>query len=59
MTITELRDIALHAVRGTAPTNFSNNQVNAAFADGSARSFNGDSLCDYVAANDNGNLVVE
>ena len=36
-----------------------NGSINAAFADGSARSFNGDSLCDYVAANDNGNLVVE
>ena len=36
-----------------------NGSINAAFADGSARSFNGDSLCDYVAANDSGNLVVE
>ena len=34
MTIKELRELALHAVKGTAPTNFSKNQVDAAFADG-------------------------
>ena len=34
MTINELRELALHAVKGTAPANFSVDNVNAAFADG-------------------------
>lgn len=34
MTLEELRQIALHAAKGTAPANFTTNQVEAAFADG-------------------------
>jgi len=34
MTINELRDLALHAVRGTAPAEFTIDNVNDAFADG-------------------------
>lgn len=34
MTIKEFRDIALHAVKGTAPETYSINEVNAAFVDG-------------------------
>ena len=34
MTINELKDIALHAAKGTAPENFSINDVDAAFVDG-------------------------
>ncbi len=34
MDIKELQEIALHAAKGTAPTNFSLDQVNAAFTDG-------------------------
>ena len=34
MTINELRELALHAVKGTAPATFSVEDVNAAFADG-------------------------
>ena len=34
MTINELRELALHAVKGTAPANFSVDNVNAAFANG-------------------------
>lgn len=34
MTYTELKEIALHSAKGTAPANFSNVQVDAAFADG-------------------------
>ena len=34
MTLEQLREIALHAVKGTAPENYSVDNVNAAFADG-------------------------
>jgi len=34
MTLQEFRDIALHAAKGTAPANFTNDSVNAAFIDG-------------------------
>lgn len=34
MTINELRELALHAVKGTAPAEFTVDNVNAAFADG-------------------------
>ena len=34
MTINELRELALHAVKGTAPANFTVENVNDAFADG-------------------------
>lgn len=34
MTINELRELALHAVKGTAPAEFTVENVNAAFADG-------------------------
>ena len=34
MTISELRELALHAVKGTAPANFTVENVNDAFADG-------------------------
>ena len=34
MTINELRELALHAVKGTAPANYSVENVNDAFADG-------------------------
>ena len=34
MTINELRELALHAVKGTAPAEFTIDNVNAAFADG-------------------------
>ena len=34
MTINELKELALHAVKGTAPATFSVEDVNAAFADG-------------------------
>lgn len=34
MTINELKDIALHAAKGTAPTNFTIENVNEAFVDG-------------------------
>ena len=34
MTFSELRELALHAVKGTAPANFSVENVNDAFADG-------------------------
>ena len=34
MTINELRELALHAVKGTAPAEFTVENVNSAFADG-------------------------
>lgn len=34
MTLKELKEIASHAARGTAPTNFTTNQVNEAFVEG-------------------------
>jgi len=34
MTINELKEIALHAAKGTAPANFTSENVNAAFVDG-------------------------
>ena len=34
MTLNEFRDIALHAAKGTAPANFTVDNVNAAFIDG-------------------------
>lgn len=34
MTINELRELALHAVKGTAPAEFTVENVNDAFADG-------------------------
>ena len=34
MTLQEFREIALHAAKGTAPANFTSNQVNASFVEG-------------------------
>lgn len=34
MTLEQFKEIALHAAKGTAPANYSNESVNAAFADG-------------------------
>lgn len=34
MTLEQLRELALHAAKGTAPANFTSENVNAAFADG-------------------------
>ena len=34
MTISELRELALHSIKGTAPAEFTVDNVNEAFADG-------------------------